>query len=59
VQVRGADKVMCHLMFGVLCITALQLLTSRKVRRQPLTVWLRRDSRCHEARRTNPRPRHT
>jgi len=26
VQVRGADKVMCHLMFGVLCVTALQLM---------------------------------
>ena len=26
VQVRGADKVMCHLMFGVLCVTALQVM---------------------------------
>ena len=26
VQVRGADKVMCHLMFGVLCVTAVQVM---------------------------------
>jgi hypothetical protein len=24
-RVRGAEKAMCHLMFGVLCLTALQL----------------------------------
>src|SRR5205085_8325775 len=36
VQVRGAAKVMCHLMFGVLSFTALQLL--RLVAERPFAI---------------------
>ncbi len=48
VRVRGGAKVMCHLMFGVLSFTALQLL--RLVTQRPFATGRRTPCRCLQRR---------